>query len=115
MMRDDPLAALALQWRATADSLAAYGAGEAADAVRRCAEELEAVLRTSDETPLTLEQAVGESGLSYSALEKAVRAGRIPNVGRKGAPRVRRADLPKKGAQANGSPSVATLVLRRGG
>jgi hypothetical protein len=45
---------------------------------------------------LTLDQAAAESGYTYSALEKMMRRGELQNVGKKGAPRVRRGDLPRK-------------------
>ncbi len=75
------------------------------------ASELEAVLREHELEALTLEQAVAESGLSYSALEKALRQHRLPNAGTKGAPRIRRRDMPRKGATraAEGGAFAARL------
>ena len=64
---------------------------------------------------LTLEKAAAESGFSYSALEKLIRRGELPNLGQKGRPRVRRGDLPRKptkpGPQAVGIPDIAEQVL----
>ena len=45
---------------------------------------------------LNLTQAARECGYSPDALGRMVRSGRIPNLGRPGAPRVRRTDLPRK-------------------
>jgi len=48
-----------------------------------------------DET-LNLQQASQESGYSADHLGRLVREGKIPNAGRPNAPRIRRADLPRK-------------------
>jgi len=45
---------------------------------------------------LSLPQAASESGYSADHLAREVRVGRIPNAGRRGAPRIRRGDLPRK-------------------
>lgn len=45
---------------------------------------------------LNLTEAARECGYSPDALGRMVRAGRIPNQGRPGAPKVRRSDLPRK-------------------
>jgi len=45
---------------------------------------------------LNLTQAARECGYSPDALGRMVRAGRIPNLGRPGSPKVRRSDLPRK-------------------
>ena len=55
--------------------------------------------RVSEISTSTLEQAAVESGYSYSALQKMVADGELMNVGKKGAPRIRRGDLPKKAAR----------------
>ena len=64
----------------------------------------------------SVEQAVAESGYSYSTLQQKVAAGAIPNVGDKGRPRVRRRDLPRKAAmpaaiRRSGEPDLAGDVL----
>lgn len=43
---------------------------------------------------LTLKGAAAISGYSADHLSRLIRAGSLPNVGKKGAPRIRRADLP---------------------
>jgi hypothetical protein len=66
---------LATAWRATAVNLCRYGAEQ--------------------DCPLTLAAAAAESGLSVDHLGKLIRDGTIPNAGRKGAPRIRSADVPR--------------------
>jgi hypothetical protein len=58
--------------------------------------EFDDISRFEAETLLSLTQAAYESGYSADALGRMVRAGKIPNRGRSGAPKVRRADLPRK-------------------
>ena len=80
-----------------------------------CATEQEAFDREHALEALTLEQAAAESGYSYSALEKLVRRRELVNVGQKGAPRVRRGDLPRKPTHPDPAVNVddlATLALR---
>ena len=50
--------------------------------------------RTEGTIALTLEEASARSGYSAEHLARLVRQGVIPNAGRKGAPRVRAADVP---------------------
>ena len=103
--------ALAARWRAEAGVLRRRGAEPQALALESCASELEAAERELAAELLTLGAASEESGLSYSALEKAVRSGRIPNAGTRGRPRVRRANLPRKPARpALTGPDLASLV-----
>lgn len=45
---------------------------------------------------LTLTQAAHESGYTREHLSRLVRDGKIPNVGRPNAPRIRRSSLPRK-------------------
>lgn len=47
-------------------------------------------------TPLSLRQAAAESGYHEDSLGRLVRQGKIPNVGRLHAPKIRRRDLPKR-------------------
>jgi hypothetical protein len=88
-------------WRTEADRLRHYGAMGNAATLEAAAEQLEAALRADAETLLTIAGAVAESGYSADHLERLLREGRLPNVGRKYAPLVRRADLPRK---ARGGP-----------
>ncbi len=83
-------------WRAKAIDLRAFGAEEQAKTLEWCAGGLEESLKEHDEESLNLQDAAAESGYSYSSLQGKVASGAIPNVGEKGAPRVRRRDLPRK-------------------
>ena len=60
--------------------------------------ELETLFREEESETLTLEQAADNSGYSVDHLARSLRSGAIPNAGRKGQPRVRRGDLPRKPA-----------------
>lgn len=111
--------ALAQRWRDDAALLRRRGAEAQAAAVESCASDLEEEDRRLSLEMLTLEQAEGESGYSYSALQKMVADGRLPNAGGPHRPRIRRCDLPKKPIpgreQAKGEPDLASLVLARQG
>jgi hypothetical protein len=61
--------------------------GEILDDVRQC-------VGAQNETTLTLRQSAAETGYSVDHLARLIRQGRIPNSGRRGAPRIRVADLP---------------------
>ena len=106
---------LAARWRAEADILRRRGAVAQAEALESCAIELEEYERERALEALTLEQAETESGYSYSALEKMIRRGELLNIGKRGSPRVRRGDLPKKptrpGPQGSRIPEIAEQVL----
>lgn len=85
------------RFRETAEFLRRTAAAEqAATAWEGAATELEEALREEANEALNLQEAARESGYSVSALGKMVREGRIRNVGRKNAPKIRRADLPRK-------------------
>ncbi len=58
--------------------------------------DFEAVLRNYWEEPLNLTQAAAESGYSADYLGRLVKNGTIPNTGRPNAPRIQRANLPRK-------------------
>jgi len=58
--------------------------------------ELDTLVSDSANEALSLRQAAAESGYSADHLAREVRAGRILNAGRRGAPRIRRGDLPRK-------------------
>lgn len=86
---------LATKWREDADTLARYSP-ELARIARAHADELEAALRSMDDHALDLATAAKESGYSVDRLRHMVRSGVIRDAGRKHAPRIRRADLPRK-------------------
>lgn len=91
-------------WRQKAAELERY-APSAAEAFRECAQALEAQARSDAEQLLTLREAELKSGYSADHIRHLVRDGQIHNYGRKGAPRVRAGDLPRKPART-GAPSA---------
>jgi hypothetical protein len=94
---------LAGLWRERAALLRRHGAEASAMTLEATAGELEAALRAESDTLLTLHDAAQESGLSADRLRHLVAAGTIPNAGRRGAPRVRRQDLPVKSGTRRGT------------
>lgn len=117
MSAGETLTRLAPSWRAHAAELRSWGAEGPARALERAAEELTAVLEAQAGEVLTLEAAARESGYSAEHLRHLVADGTVPNAGRKGAPRVRRADLPAKPGKAAAStynPDADALRIVRG-
>ena len=88
------VAALLLQWRSRASDLERY-APVAAQAFRDAADELAEALNGAEET-VSLKEASMLGGYPVDSLQRMVAHGRIPNYGRKGKPRIRRADVPVK-------------------
>lgn len=107
------LLAIVGDWRKQADAYERDGQ-PGAKLLRRVADQVDAWAREHELQELTLQQAEKESGLSYSALEHAVREGRIPNAGRKNRPRIRRVDLPRLKAASATTPQLqlAERVLK---
>ena len=68
----------------------------AAQVLEDACDRLERTVREADLQHLTLAEAARESGYSADQLSRHIREGRLVNVGRKGAPRLRRGDLPRK-------------------
>jgi hypothetical protein len=101
------------QWRTDAALLRRRGAPDQADTMESLAAELEQRAREHQLEALALEQATAESGYSYSAISKMVAKGELANVGKKGAPRVRRGDLPRKVRREERAPTegIAAVVL----
>lgn len=105
---------LARRWREEAVALRLRGADKQASVLESCAAELDEHARLVSLAALTLEEAVEESGYSYTAIQKMVATGRLANVGRRHRPRVRRGDLPKKGKRPSpvqSEPDLAAQVL----
>lgn len=96
---------LADSWREEADRLRErYGADRLARLSEVHARELEKLLNLGLDEELTLAEAAEVSGYSKSHLRHLVSDGEIPNAGRKGRPRIRRADLPMKHGEPRRSP-----------
>ncbi|MBX6330911.1 MAG: hypothetical protein IRY91_03585 [Gemmatimonadaceae bacterium] len=83
-------------WRARADQLRLVAADAQARSFELAAEELEHLLRTIADEVLTLAEAALRSGYSVDHLARLIRLGKLPNAGRRGAPRIRAADLPRR-------------------
>ena len=104
------------QWRCEAETLRKLGATAQAVLLESCVDELEAAQQEQALEALTLNQATQESGYSYSALQKKVASGELPNMGTKNRPRVRRGDLPRKAGQLakvtrDGEPDLVGMIL----
>ena len=83
-------------WHAEAEKLRSWGVDATAQAVDRCAAELEDTLTTLDAETLSLGEASQASGYCVSHLRRLITEGKLRDVAEKGQPRVRRADLPLK-------------------
>ena len=109
-----PTPSLADKWRVEAESARRIGAEAPALTLEKCAADLEAREREEGLRIVTLHEAADLSGYTYSALEKKVRRGDIPNAGEKHSPRIRVADLPRKAGQklrTEPGPDLAERVL----
>lgn len=96
MHESQSISELVADWRAKATVLRTYGADRQAQAVERCLTDLEEALDQVSSEALTLQEAADATGYTADHIGRLVREGKIHNVGRKGAPRVRRSDLPIK-------------------
>ncbi|MGH7688845.1 MAG: hypothetical protein ACREN3_04495 [Gemmatimonadaceae bacterium] len=98
------------RWTAKREAYAEAGA--LVDGVRlldRVLADMEAVFSAEAAETLTLAEAAAETGYTRDHIARLIRTGTLPNAGRPRAPRVRRADLPRKPR----SPSA--LVASSGG
>ena len=67
-------------------------------------DKLRLMFAAADDELLTLPQAAERSGISEEHLGRLVRDGKVPNAGRKGRPRIRVADLPRRTRRAVAAP-----------
>jgi hypothetical protein len=102
-----PLESLLAEWRADADRMRRYGHEATATVCELHARQVEAAMAAMEAEALTLVEAAEESGLSADHLGRLLRTGAIPNAGRKGAPRIRRGDLPRSPRRPLASASRA--------
>ncbi len=113
----DLLGALTDHWRKQAATLRAFKAEPQAAVLEKAAAELDDALRTQRDEPLTLPAAALECGYSAEHLGRLIRTGTLDNVGRKGSPRVRRGDLPRKAStptRRDGLPAGFALRMVAG-
>jgi hypothetical protein len=87
---------LPAQWPERAGFLHQYGDPDSARLWQIAAAELERALEALGEETLSLAEAARVSGYTADHLGGLVKRGIIPNAGRRGAPRIRRQDLPSK-------------------
>lgn len=113
----DVLRALASRYRADAAAFKRYGQHGPAALLEQVAGDLEAEGEAHLSERLTIAEAAEESGYSESRLYHLVSEGTIPNAGESGSPRIRRADLPRKGSRLDQDPEegddFAAEILRR--
>lgn len=109
LMHDDPHALPAL-WRARADALDQYASTAAATTCRTLAEELELALRAEDNDTVTLAEAEKIGGFTADWLSRLIRQGKIENLGKRGAPRIRRSDIPYRPGHGHRRSDVLQLV-----
>ena len=100
------------RWRADAETLSRHGADSLARVCRAHADELEEALRDAASEALDLAAAARESGYSRDRLRHMIAAGELANAGRKGAPRIRRGDLPVKAGARPAKFDVSAAVRR---
>lgn len=106
---------LLARWRTEAELFERRGLHEAAELTYSLSDELEAEVRELREGTVNLTEGAKLSGYSADTLGQMVRDGRIPNAGRKNAPRIRLVDLPRKPGCGEGDSSVPVLSLSDGG
>lgn len=101
-----------------------FGDEARARALEWAALRVERAIREQADEPLTLAQAAARSGYSASHISRLIRDGKLPNLGRRGTPRVRAGDLPIRATRrvvarpSLGYDPVAdarTLLSRQGG
>ena len=101
-------------WRDRAQFLSDFGDPNSAKLWLTAAAELERALASVADETLSLVEAARISGFTADYLGHLVKTGKIKNAGRKGAPRIRRADLPEKRSNGPGRPARRrTVDIRR--
>ena len=109
---EERMMSLASEWRSEAEQFRIRGQKDGATLIDSMADDLEQAVEACWDEALTLREAAAESGYSEEHLGRLVRSGTIPNAGRKGAPRIRRRDVPRK-ASAKDVPNCQTSVSLR--
>jgi hypothetical protein len=114
------LTAITERWETDERCFRRYGQAQIADVLLKCRQDLEESWREQLLDELSLEEAAVYSGWSYDTVQKKIRSGQLPNSGTKGAPRVRRCDLPSRAPgypcpSAEGSNDLADRISTHGG
>ncbi len=84
------------RWREKAELFRQHGHEATARTYEVCSAELEAALRGTEEELLDLQEAAREPGYRPDHLGRLVHDGKIPNFGRRNAPKIKRNDLPRR-------------------
>ncbi len=85
------------KWATEADAMQRRGATvNGAGVLAEVLADFKAMQASQAEALLSLSEAASRSGYSAEHLGRLIREHRLPNSGRKGAPRIRAADLPRK-------------------
>ena len=115
-MNLDFIWSLAIEWRAEVALLERRGLARESRMVESFAADLEQRLGMWLDELLTVEGAAGEVGSTYDGIRKRIARGDLPNAGRQGAPKIRRADLLNTNGDTlrldSGEPDIAETVLR---
>jgi hypothetical protein len=99
------------RWRAECERLQRLGAlVDPAKLLDEVLADAEALFGSEEHDALTLTEAALESGYSAGHLGRLVGSGTIPNAGRPNAPKIRRADLPRKASRLRRAGAPAKLV-----
>ena len=117
MNQPEGVAALMAKWEDDATALERYADARGAAVCRLHVAELGEAIRASQDEVLTVAESARESHYSEDHLRHEVAAGTIPNSGKKGAPRIRRGDLPMKAGKRGSvpDPESAALAILGGG
>lgn len=99
-------------WNARADLLHEFGDPNSARIWRIAASELASALASFGAETLTLAEAAQVSGYSRDYIRQQIAAKKIPNAGKKHAPRVRRGDLTPKPTAGRGRPPLSAAQQR---
>lgn len=109
------LSGLVSRWRDEAGLLRSCGAEPQAVVMERAADQLEAHLRNAAHETVNLTEAAAIGGYEADSIGRMVRQGKIENVGRKNAPRIRRMDVPLKPGCAPANRTLPVLHSGNGG
>jgi len=112
------IAELLAKWEDDASALERYSDARGAAVCRLHAAELGEAIRASQDELLTIAESARESGYSEDHIRHLIANDRVPNSGKKGAPRIRRANLPIKARARsvtgpNPQAAAAAILQRR--
>lgn len=108
------LNSLADKWISEGELLRTYGDERGAAVCALHASELRRVAQQYGDELMTLAEASLASGYAERSLRLMIAQGTLANAGRKGAPRIRRADLPRKPRSQDADALTADFRARAG-